>query len=196
MRRRAVPFVVAPPTGARIRTRLRLCDRDERVLWAVGGWLGGLAGQDIAVRCRLGHADDQRTERKRALTPAASSRWAGAITRTSNDQWDRAQRNLLGSRDGLRRACRRIRSRLAIPVGGRHGRVRGYASRAERFAKQRRLQRLEARLARVEQRLAAGRVSVCRGGRRLAKLRHVVDRDELPLPRRSGAVAGRQRGCL
>jgi hypothetical protein len=181
MRRLAVPFVVAPPNGTRIRTRLRPNPDDERVLWAVGGWLGGLAGQDLAVRCRLGRGDDERAERKRALTPAASSRWAGAVTRTSNDQWERGRRNLLDAGVGLRRACRRIRSRLAVPVGGRHGRVRGYASQAERFAKQGRLQRLEARLARVEQRLTAGRVSVCRGGRRLAKLRHVVDREDVPL---------------
>jgi hypothetical protein len=58
--------------------------------------------------------------------------------------------------------------------------VRGYGSQAERFQKQGRLQHLEARLARVEQRLAAGRVSVCRGGRRLAKLRHALDRDDVP----------------
>jgi hypothetical protein len=181
MRPIAVPFVVAAPSGARIRTRLRLSVRDEQVLWAVGGWLGGLAGQDLAVRCRLGAGNDQRAERKRALTPAASSRWAGAVTRTSNDQWERARRNLLDARVGLRRACRTIRSRLAVPVGGRHGRVRGYASRAERFAKQGRLQQLEARLAQVEQRLATGQVSVCRGGRRLAKLRHALDRADVPL---------------
>ena len=66
-------------------------------------------------------------------------------------------------------------------MGGRSGRVRGYGSQAERFHKQGRLQRLEARLGRVEQRLAAGRVSVCRGGRRLAKLRHALDRDDVPL---------------
>jgi hypothetical protein len=181
MRRIAAPFVVAAPAGARIRTRLRLNPDDQRVLWAVGAWLGGLAGQDLAVRCRLGAGDDQRAERKRALTPAASSRWAGAIARTSNDQWERGRRNLLDARDGLRRACRTIRSRLAVPVGGRCGRVRGYGSRAERFCKQGRLRQLEARLARVEQRLAAGRVSVCRGGRRLAKLRHALDRADVPL---------------
>jgi hypothetical protein len=181
MRRLAVPFVVAALSGARIRTRLRLCVRDEQVLWAVGTWLGGLAGQDLAVRCRLGAGQDHRAERKRALTPAATSRWAGAITRTSNDQWERGRRNLLDARVGLRRACRRIRSRLAVPVGGRHRRERGYATQAERFAKQGRLQRLEARLAQVEARLAAGQVSVCRGGRRLAKLRHALDRDVVPL---------------
>jgi hypothetical protein len=181
MRRLAASFVVAAPTGARIRTRLRLIPADERVLRAVGEHLGRLAGQDLAVRCRLGAVagDDQRTSRKRALTAASSSRWAGAITRTSSDQWQRAQRNLLDARNGLRRACRTIRSRLAVPVGGRHGRVRGYASQAERFQKRGRLQQLEARLAGVEQRLAAGRVSVCRGGRRLAKLRHAPDRDDV-----------------
>jgi hypothetical protein len=147
----------------------------------VGEHLGRLAGYDLAVRCRLGVGDDQRTDRKRTLTAAASSRWAGAITRTSNDQWQRAQRNLLDVRVGLRRACRTIRSRLAVPVGGRHGRVRGYASQAERFQKQGRLQHLEAQLAAVEQRLAAGRVSVCRGGRRLVKLRHALGRDDVPL---------------
>ena len=181
MRPVATPFVVPSPAGARIRTRLRPDPDDQQVLWAVGAWLGGLASQDLALRCRLGAGDDQRAERKRALTPAASSRWAGAITRTSNDQWERGRRNLLDARVGLSRACRTIRLRLAVPVGGRSGRVRGYGSQAERFHKQGRLQRLEARLGRVEQRLAAGRVSVCRGGRRLAKLRHALDRDDVPL---------------
>ena len=81
----------------------------------------------------------------------------------------------------MARACRTIRSRLKVPVGERQGRVRGYASPAERFAKQGRLRHLEARLARVEARVAQGRVSMCRGGRRLAKLRHAVDRDQVAL---------------
>jgi hypothetical protein len=196
MRRLAVPFVVAAPSGARICTRLRPTPEDEQVLWAVGVWLGGLAGQDLAVRCRLGRGDDERAGRKKALTAATSSRWAGSITRTSNDQWERGRRNLLDARVGLRRACRRIRSRLAVPVGGRHGRVRGYASRAERFAKQGRLQRLEARLARVEQRLAAGRVSVCRVAAGLPSCATPWTVLMCRSPRRSGAVAGRQRGCL
>jgi hypothetical protein len=184
MRPLALPFVVAPPSGARIRTRLRLDAADDRVLREVGEYLGRLAGQDLQVRCQLGRThrgDDQRADRKRILTAAASSRWAGTITRTSNDQWQRAYDNLLDVRTGLRRACRRIRSRLAVPVGERHQRVHGYASRAERFAKQRRLQHLQARLAEVEGRLAAGRVSVCRGGRRLAKLRHTLNSSQSTL---------------
>ena len=172
MRLIAAPFVAARPSGARVRTRLRVTPADEQVLRAVGEHLGRLAGRDLAVRCRLGRGDDQRADRQRALTAASSSRWAGAITRTSNDQWTRGWQNLLDARAGLTRATRKIRARLAVPVGERQGRVRGYASRAERFAKQQRLQRLQARLAAVEARIAAGRVSVCRGGRRLVKLRH------------------------
>jgi hypothetical protein len=182
MRPLAAVYVVAAPTGARIRTRLRLSAADARVLSAVGVHLGRLAGQDLALRCRLGAGDDQRAARKRALTAVASSRWAGALTRTSNDQWQRGRRNLLDTRDGLRRACRVLRARLAVPTGGRRGRMRGYSSQAERFEKLGRLRHLEARLAGVEQRLAAGRVSVCRGGGRLAKLRHALERADVASP--------------
>jgi hypothetical protein len=175
MRSISEPFVVAPPAGARIRTRLRLSAADEAVVRAVGEYLGRLAGADLAWRCRLGPAPDQRAARKRTLTNQASSRWAGSITRTSNDQWQRALTNLTDRRIALRRAAHTIRSRLVVPVGQRQGRVRGYASRAERFAKQARLQHLQAELAAVEGRLAAGRVSVCRGGRRLAKVRQTLE---------------------
>jgi hypothetical protein len=143
-------LVAAPPSGARIRTRLRLSADDEQVLRAVGRHLGRLAGQDLTRRCRLGRGPDQRADRKRALTAASSSRWAGAITRTSGDQWARAYANLLDARTGLRRAVTRLRARLAVPVGqsrgGGRSRVRGYHSQAERFQKQRRLQHLGSRL--------------------------------------------------
>jgi hypothetical protein len=177
MRRLAAPFVVAPPSGARIRTRLRPSAADERVLCAVGEHLGRLAGQDLALRCSMGSGPDQRTSRKQVLTAACSSRWAGAITRTSNDQWERAWANLLDARVGLQRAASKLRGRLAAPTGQRHGRTQGYASRVERFDKQRRLQHVQARLAEVEERIAKGRVSVCRGGRRLAKLRQAISLD-------------------
>jgi hypothetical protein len=106
----------------------------------------------------------------------SSSRWAGTITRMTNDQWQPELLNLANRRLGLRRAIRSIRRRLAAPVGGRQGPVHGYATRAERYAKQRRLQRLETELVEVEDRLRGGRVSVCRGGRRQARLRHNLDR--------------------
>ena len=169
-------FVVARPAGARIRTRLRPTADDQGVLRAVGDHLGRLASTDLAARCRLGRGPTQRTARKRALTAQSSSRWAGSITRTSNDQWERELANLGDRRVGLRRAIRIIESRLAVTVGSRHGRVRGYASVTERTAKQRRLQHLSAQLDEIEKRLRAADVSICRGGHRLAKQRHNLDR--------------------
>ena len=180
MRSIRMPYVVAPPTGTRIRTRLRLTPADEQVVTTVGRHLATLAGQDLAWRCRRGLHADQRAERKRSLTAASSSRWAGTITRTANDQWRRGYRNLLDARIGLRRAIFAIDRRLAVPINGRHGRTRGYASRVERYQKERRRQHLRAKLAEVERRLAEGRVSVCRGGRRLARLRHHLDTAGLP----------------
>jgi len=175
MRSITSPFVVAPPTGTRVQTRLRPSQQDAAVLHLVGEYLGGLASADLARRCAVGAGADGRTGRKRALTVQSSSRWAGAITRTSNDQWQRGWRNLLDDRAGLRRTIKAIEQRLAVPVGGRRGRTRGYATRQERWAKQQRLQHLQARLARVERRLRQGRVSVVRGGRRLAKARHRLE---------------------
>lgn len=71
----------------------------------------------------------------------------------------------------LRARVRIIEARLAVPAGGRRGRVPGYATAAERYGKQRRLQVLRARLAETERRLGGGRVSVCRGGRGLLRKR-------------------------
>src|ERR1700726_4947051 len=95
----AEPFVAAAPAGARVRTRLRVSAQDEVVLWEAGRHLGSLAGRDLAARCAEGRLDAQgraesRRERKRALTAESSSRWAGAITRTSEDACQRAEKNL------------------------------------------------------------------------------------------------------
>jgi hypothetical protein len=166
----AAPFTVAAPGGARVRTRLCLSPGDERVLHAAASHLGALASADLAARCREGLLNAKgravsRRDRKRALTAGSSSRWAGAVTRTSEDQWQLAWRNLGAEAATLRARVRTIESRLAVPAGTRRGRARGYATQAERHARQRRLQVLKARLAVVEQRIAAGRVSVVRGGR-------------------------------
>jgi hypothetical protein len=181
LRRVAAPFVAAAPAGARVRTRLQVSGQDAVVLRAAGRHLGSLAGRDLAARCAEGRLDAQgraasRARRKRALTAQSSSRWAGAITRTSEDQWQLAERNLRAEASGLHARIGAIRARLAVPAGGRAGRVRGYASAAERHAKMVRLQVLQARLAAVERRLAAGRVSVVRGGRALLGTRgHLAD---------------------
>jgi hypothetical protein len=73
------------------------------------------------------------------------------------------------------RAIRVIDRRLAAPVGGRQGRVRGYATVVEHWQKQRRRQVLATRLARVEARIWQGRVSVVRGGRRTFRARQHLE---------------------
>jgi hypothetical protein len=172
----AGPFVVAAPTGARVRARLRLSPQDEAVLRAAGSHLGSLAGRDLAARCAEGRLDAKgraasRARRKRALTAESSSRWAGAITRTSEDQWRLAERNLRAQEAGLHARIRKIEARLAVPAGRRVGRARGYATAAERHGKAVRLLALRARLAAVDRRLEAGTVSVVRGGRPLLRRR-------------------------
>jgi hypothetical protein len=148
LREIAVPFVAAAPAGARVRTRLRVNPQDAAVLEAAGRHLGSLAGRDLAARCAEGRLGAKgravsRRARKRALTAGSSSRWAGAVTRTSEDQWQLADRNLHAERRTLRTRIRAIEARLNIPVGGRNGRARGYATQAERYGKQQRLQVLK-----------------------------------------------------
>jgi hypothetical protein len=155
-------------------------EADEVMLRLVGTHLGSLAGGDLARRCSEGRLDagsraTSRRERKRALTAASSSRWAGAITRTSEDAWQLAMRNLAAEGRSLRARIRRIRQHLSVPVGDRRGRLRGYATRTERFEQQRRLQVLCHRLAEVERRLDEGRVPVVRGGAGLARARHHLE---------------------
>jgi hypothetical protein len=176
LRRIADPFVTVGPAGARVRTRLRVSPRDEAVLRAAGTHLGSLAGRDLAARCAEGRLDTKgrarsRAWRKKALTAESSSRWAGAITRTSEDQVRLAGQNLRAERTTLQARIRRIEARLPVPVGGKADRVRGYATPAERHAKAIRLQTLQARLARVDGRLEAGTVSVVRGGKALLRKR-------------------------
>jgi len=146
------------------------------VLLAAGRHLGTLAGRDLAARCAEGRLDARgraasRAARKRALTASSSSRWAGAITRTSEDAWQLAARNLAAERGTLMARIGRIEARLAVPAGEKRGRTAGYATRAERHAKTLRLKALKGRLTRVEQQAAAGRVPVTRGGRRLLRAR-------------------------
>ena len=155
-------------------------DTDVEVLAAVGAHLGSLAGHDLAVRCRQGVLDskaraESRRERKRSLTNESTSRWAGAITRTSEDAWQLARRNMEADALSLRARCKKIGRRLAIPVGERRGRSCGYSTQAERFSKQQRLQVLRSRLETVEAMLTEGQVSVVRGGKALLHKRNNLD---------------------
>src|SRR6266498_1304966 len=134
-------------------------------------WSAGRAGSCRSLPDRSG--PPRRANRKRDLTAVSSSRWAGAITRTSEDQWRRAYANLLDARIGLRRAVERLQARLAVLVGQAQGhgrtRVRGYESQAERLEKQRRLQQLRSKLGEVE-----GRPASTRNGRLRAAVAAII----------------------
>ena len=159
-----------------MRTRLRPSPQDQAVLRAAGRHLGSLAGKDLAARCAEGRLDARgrarsRAARKRALTAESSSRWAGAITRTSEDAYRLAGQNLRAERASLQARIGWIQTRLAVRVGGKAGGTRGYPTAAERYAKTVRLQALQARLSRVQRLVDSGAVSVVRGGKALLRKR-------------------------
>ncbi len=139
----------------------------------------------------MGHLDRKahavwRAQRKQAVTAVASSRWAGAITRAAQDQYQLGMRALTAQVADLRSAIAVLERRCALRPGEtsapaqdaqggprRQSRrsVRGYASAAQRFSKTRRLATLRARLAQTDAVLAAGRPSITVGGNRLWRTR-------------------------
>jgi len=177
LREVAEPFVASGPTGVAVRTRLKdLPPGDEEVLRLVGAQLGSLAARDLRTRCRDGleHSADTWAARKRELTAVSSSRWAGAITKASHDQWALARRCQLTHIQNLEAGIRTIAHRLSLPVGhkGSKRAPGGYRSRQEWHAKARRLHVLEDRLAAERADREAGLVHVVRGGKQLARTRH------------------------
>ncbi|GGX26157.1 hypothetical protein GCM10010383_65710 [Streptomyces lomondensis] len=177
LRKLAEPFVAPGPSGVTVRTRLKqLTPADEEVLRLVGAHLGSLASRDLKSRCRdgLGHDGEAWAGRKRDLTPQSSSRWAGAITKASHDQWALARRCQLAHIQSLETGISTIRHRLSLPVGekGSKRAPGGYRSKREWHAKTRRLHVLEDRLAKELADREAGIVHVVRGGKRLARTRH------------------------
>ncbi len=180
----AAPFVVPGPSGVAIRGRLKdLTIEDDKVLRLVGAHLGSLSSKDLKARCAdgLGHSADKWAARKRELTPVASARWAGAITKASHDQWALARRCQLAHIQGLEAGIRTIRHRLSQPIGARgaRGAPGGYRSKREWFAKKRRLHVLRDRLERERAEREAGVVHVVRGGKRLARNRHHLTATQL-----------------
>ncbi|MEV6109354.1 IS200/IS605 family accessory protein TnpB-related protein [Streptomyces sp. NPDC051940] len=177
LRELAVPFVVPPAAGVAIRDRLKeLTERDVEVLRLVGGHLGAVAGRDLRARCADGleHDAARWARRKRAVTAVASSRWAGAITKASHDQWALARRGQVAHLRSLETGIAVLEQRLALPLGarGEKGRPGGYRTRREWHAKSRRLGVLKARLERARAAWEAGRVPVVRGGKKLLHARH------------------------
>ncbi|GAV43660.1 IS200/IS605 family element transposase accessory protein TnpB [Streptomyces acidiscabies] len=180
LREVAAPFVVPGPAGVAIRARLKgLTPEDEEVLRLVGAHLGSLASRDLKVRCADGleHSAETWAVRKRELTPLSSSRWAGAITKATHDQWALARRGQAAHIQSLEAGIRTIRHRLSLPLGekGSKRAPGGYRSQGEWFHKSRRLHVLQDRLTAVRADREAGVVRVVRGGRRLLATRHHLD---------------------
>lgn len=149
------PSFVAPgPSGVGIRDRLKhLTPEDEKVLRLVGAHLGSLASKDLKARCAdgLNHSTDRWAARKRALTAASSSRWAGSVTKATHDQWSLSRRGQAAHVQSLEAGIRTVGHRLSLPAGekGSKRSPGGYRSVHEWFHKTRRLHVLEDRLAQV-----------------------------------------------
>jgi IS605 OrfB family transposase len=197
---------VAGPAGVAIATRLRTTAEDERVLDLVAQYLGGLRRADLAAVSRPQLLDpaidgdakrqacrDRLNTRKKALTAESSARWANAIIAGNDDQYRLARDGQHRHIVGLRAAIATIEKRLAAPTGDtltpeqRRARrktklLKGYATQAERFQKQRRLQVLRAALARVQTDWDHKRVHVVEGGKRRAKSRHNLPAANLTIP--------------
>ena len=124
----ADPFVVAPPSGVRIRTRLRPTDLEAATLTMIGNHLGHLYRTDVAGRVALGRvpaAGRGRTERKRNLTALSSSR-VGRVHHPGRRAMPVGLRGLVAEVAHLRAAATRaLQRRIAVPVGEKDGKVRG-----------------------------------------------------------------------
>ncbi len=189
LRRIGDPVVAAPPAGVRIRTRVRLSEAEAAALAEIGSFLGSVYRTELAARVQLGRLDHEghaawRARRKQALTAVSSSRWAGAITRAVEDQYQLGMRGLGVHVADLHAAVEVLEQRCAlrpgeqeaIPTGAhRSARRRGYRTAGERFAKTRRLAILRERLAVARAALDAGRPSVTMGGKRLWRTRTHLD---------------------
>ncbi len=198
LRRIGEPVVAAGPAGVRVRTRLHLSEDEAAALGEVGALLGSVYRRELAYRIGLGRIDRKahavwRAQRKRAVTAVASSRWAGAITRAVEDQYQLGMRALSAEITDLRAAIGVLESRCALrpgevaapgdAVGGprRQSRrpVRGYASAGQRFSKTRRLAALRGRLADAQTAFDAGQPSISVGGNRLWRTRQHLDAAEM-----------------
>lgn len=196
LRRISDPVVVPVPAGVRIRTRIHPSDAEAAALAGIGSFLGSVYCTELAARVELGRLDPKahavwRAQRKQALTTVSSSRWAGAITRAVQDQYQLGMRALGAQVCDLGAAVEVLEERCALRPGEqdaigtgarRSARRRGYRSPQERFAKTRRLALLRERLAVAREALDAGRPSVTVGGKRLWRNRTHLDEAGMTQP--------------
>jgi hypothetical protein len=191
------PLVAVGPMGVRIRTRIHPTAAEAEALTMIGELLGSVYRCELAERILLGPLDREshaiwRAQRKQALTVVSSSRWAGAITRAVEDQYQLGMRGLAAHVADLRAAVDVLEQRCVLRPGelapfedeqkGRcrsRRRRRGYRSAAERFGKTRRLALLRTRLSSAQEALAAGRPSITVGGKRLWRNRNHLDATDM-----------------
>ena len=199
LRRIGDPVVAGAPVGVRIRTRIHPTAAESEALSAIGNLLGSVYRGELAGRVGLRPLDRQahglwRAQRKQALTAVSSSRWAGAITRTVEDQYQLGMRSVAAHIAELRAAIEVLEARCVLrpgelaPVDGDQDsnsrgrsrrRRRGYGSAAERFTKTRRLAALRQRLTSAQEALAAGRPSITVGGKRLWRNRNHLENTDM-----------------
>jgi hypothetical protein len=200
LRRIGDPVLAGAPAGARIRTRIHPTAAEAEALAAIGELLGSAYRCELAGRVGLGRLDQEahavwRAQRKQALTAVSSSRWAGAITRAVEDQYQLGMRSLAAHVADLRAAVEVLEQRCALRPGelapledggqddgrrrSRRRHCRGYRSAAERFGKTRRLAVLRTRLACAEEALAVSRPSITVGGKRLWRNRNHLDATDM-----------------
>ncbi|HEY6646420.1 MAG TPA: hypothetical protein VI217_04920 [Mycobacterium sp.] len=172
LRRIGDPVVAVAPAGTRIRTRLHPTGAEAEALTEIGDLLGSVYRGELAARIDRGVLDSDakarwRAERKQALTAVSSSRWAGAITRAVEDQYQLGMRGLAAQVADLRAAVEVLEQRCVLrpselaPVEDTdhdrsQRRRRGYRHSAERFTKTRRLAVLRTRLATAQDALSGG----------------------------------------
>jgi IS605 OrfB family transposase len=188
-----------------ITTRLATTPEDELVLDLVAEHLGQLRRADLARVCRPVRSDaslngterqarrDRLNSRKKALTAESSARWANAIIAGNDGRYRAARDAQYRHISSLQAAISTIETRLAQPTADtlipnqRNARrkaklPKGYATQAERFEKQRRLQRLRAELRRICSDRDRLRVHVAEGGKPLARTRNNLDAAKLTHP--------------
>ncbi len=122
LRRIGDPVVAAAPGGVRIRTRIRVTEAEAAALRAIGMFLGSVYRGELADRIRGGVLDragraEWRAGRKQAITAVSSSRWAGAITRCVEDQYQLGMRGLGAHVSDLRAALAVLTARCALRPG-------------------------------------------------------------------------------
>jgi hypothetical protein len=116
------PVVAGAPAGVRIRTRIHPTVAEAEALAAVGELLGSVYRRELAGRVGLGRLDHKahavwRAKRKQGLTAVSSSRWAGAITRAVEDQYQLGMRGLAARVADLRAAVQVLEARCVLRPG-------------------------------------------------------------------------------